>query len=198
MVKCTLFDVDGVLTLSEEIFSVYYAKSQGLDIKPFEYFFKNQWHSIVTGKKDLIKSIESKPELWRWNGSTEDLLKYWFKAEDKQNKELLKTISIIKEKGTPCYVATDQEKYRTNYIKNVMFKDLFNGYFSSCEIGFTKNDLRFYEFIINELKIKDPNLLPEEIMFFDVSQYKVDTARKVGINARLYKSNEQIISLFNL
>jgi len=60
-----LFDVDGVVILPEEVFSVVYARSHGLDPKPFEQFFRNDWKPIVTGKVDLKESITANPELWQ-------------------------------------------------------------------------------------------------------------------------------------
>lgn len=74
MIKAVLFDADGVLTLPEEVFSIVYARSRGLDLKPFEQFFRNDWPAIVTGKKDLKQSIVEKPELWQWSGSIDGLL----------------------------------------------------------------------------------------------------------------------------
>lgn len=88
-----LFDADGVLTLPEEVFSVVYAKSHGFDTEPFEQFFRNDWKEIVTGKKDLKQSILENKELWRWNGSPEELLAYWFRTEDVRNEELLELVS---------------------------------------------------------------------------------------------------------
>jgi hypothetical protein len=58
-----LFDADGVLTLAEEVFSVVYARSHGLDPKPFEQFFRNDWKPIVTGKVDLKESIAANTAL---------------------------------------------------------------------------------------------------------------------------------------
>lgn len=127
MVRCILFDADGVLTLPEDVFSVVYARSHGLDTEPFENFFKNEWYPIVTGSKDLKDSIAANRELWQWNGNVDELLEYWFKTEDVRNEELIDVIGDISTKGVPCYIATDQEKYRAEYMKNVMFKGSFDG-----------------------------------------------------------------------
>src|SRR5690606_22270560 len=130
-----LFDADGVLTLPEEVFSIVYSRSHGLDPKPFEEFFRTDWKPIVTGKVDLKESIASNPGLWQWPGEIDDLLKYWFETEDVRNQELIEIIHQLKDAGVPCYLATEQEKYRGEYMKNVMFKDLFDGYFVTAELG---------------------------------------------------------------
>ena len=97
--KYVLFDADGVLTLPEDVFSVVYARSHALDPEPFEDFFRNKWQPIVTGAKDLKESIAANPELWKWDGSVDELLNYWFKNEDVRNEELLKVIGELKDKG---------------------------------------------------------------------------------------------------
>jgi putative hydrolase of the HAD superfamily len=190
--RVILFDADGVLTLPEEVFSVVYAKSHGFDVEPFEHFFRNDWQEIVTGKKDLKESIAENQELWRWGKSPEELLKFWFETEDVRNNELLELVSKLKAKGIPCYLATDQEKYRGEYMQNVMFKDIFDGYFISANLGVTKTNPKFYEMIVEQLQQKHPELAPQDITFFDDSQSKVDTACSVGINGQLYTDIKQV------
>lgn len=198
MTKCILFDADGVLTLPEEVFSVVYARSHALDPEPFENFFKNDWHPIVTGAKDLKESIAANPTLWHWSGTADELLDYWFKTEDVRNEELLKVIGELRDKGIPCYLATDQEKYRAEYMKNVMFKDLFSGYFVSAELGVTKTNPKFFKLVLQQLSVQYIALKPSEVIFFDDSQSKVDTAKALGIDARLFKSNDQVKDLLNV
>lgn len=192
-----LFDVDGVLNLPEEVFSLVYTKSRGLDYEPFEQFFNNEWIEIVTGKKDLKQSIVENKELWQWDGTPEELLEYWFKAEDTRNRELLGLISKFRTKGTACYLATDQEKYRGEYMQSVMFKDLLDGYFISGELGYAKTNPKFFEIVVERLQKKHPELLPQDIVFFDDSQSKLDTACSVGISGRLYKHVGQVEKLLS-
>jgi putative hydrolase of the HAD superfamily len=197
MSKCILFDADGVLTLPEDVFSIVYARSHALDPQPFEDFFRNEWQPIVTGSKDLKEHIIANPDLWQWDGSVDELLEYWFRTEDVRNEELLKLIAELKNRGIPCYLATDQEKYRAEYMQNVMFKGLFSGYFVSAELGVTKTDPRFFELVLERLKVQYPELQPSEVIFFDDSQSKVDTAKALGIDARLFEDNDQVRDLIN-
>jgi putative hydrolase of the HAD superfamily len=187
-----LFDADGVLTLPEEVFSVVYARSYGLDPEPFEEFFRNDWQPIVTGKKDLKVSIKENPSLWQWQGAVDDLLDYWFKTEDIRNNELIEVIHELKNSGINCYLATEQEKYRGEYMKNVMFKDLFDGYFVTAELGVSKTEPQFFELILEKLKEEYPDIEPRDITFFDDSQSKVDTACSAGINGQLFTNVSQV------
>lgn len=80
-------------------------------------------------------------------------------------------------------------------MQNVMFKDAFDGYFISANLGVTKTNPKFFEMIIEQLQQKHPELAPQDITFFDDSQSKVDTACSVGINGQLYKDTKQVKAL---
>ena len=190
--KIVLFDADGVLTLPEEVFSVVYARSHGLDPEPFEQFFRNDWKPIVTGKADLKESIAANPDLWQWDGDTDSLLKYWFETEDVRNEELIGLIRQLSAQGIPCYLATEQEKYRGDYMREVMFKDLFAGYYVTAELGVSKTEPEFFQAILDDLKGQYPEIEPKDVVFFDDSQSKVDTACSVGIDGQLYTGVEQV------
>jgi putative hydrolase of the HAD superfamily len=191
-ISAVLFDADGVLTLPEEVFSVVYARSHGLDYEPFEHFFKTEWRDFVTGKRDLKEAIASDPELWQWKGDADSLLDYWFKAEDIRNDALIALIQELNQRGFACHLATEQEKYRAAYMKDVMFKGLFRSYFVTCEIGFKKSEPAFFEEIIRHLQTETLSLTPEEIVFFDDDQSKIDAALSVGINAQLYQNVDHV------
>ncbi len=196
--KVILFDADGVLTLAEEYFVEVYAQSRGFDPEPFEEFFKNDWQDIVTGKKDLKESINEHADLWQWHSTADELIALWCKTEDVRNEELIKVVKQLKEAGYACCLATDQEKYRGEYIRNVMFKDLFEDYFISAELGVAKTDLKFFELVIESLQKKHSLIKSEEIIFFDDSQSKVDSAKTAGLDARLYTSVDQVRAILEL
>jgi putative hydrolase of the HAD superfamily len=132
--------------------------------------------------------------LWRWQGSADALLDQWFAAENVRHEELLAVVVQLRQAGVRCYIATDQEKYRAQYLKNVMFKDDFDGYFVSCDLGVTKIETAFFEKILAALRSELPGLQPADVIFFDDSESKVKTAQVAGLDARLYKSVEQVRS----
>lgn len=191
-IKAVLFDADGVLTLPEEMFSIMYAKSRGLSLEPFEQFFKTEWNDFVTGKRDLKDHIRDNPDVWKWDGTPEELLDYWFTTEDIRNEPMTNLVKEVRKTGMPCYLATEQEKYRGEYMKNVMFQDLFNDYFLTAELGLRKSDPNFFKTIMGLLQKEHPGLKPEEVVFFDDSQSKVDAALTAGLTAYLFESVEQV------
>lgn len=194
MKSTVLFDADGVLTLPEEVFSVVYARSHGLDNELFETFFRTEWRDFVTGKRDLKQAITENPELWQWPGDADGLLEYWFKTEDVRNESLITLIREMGQQGISCYLATEQEKYRAAYMKEVMFNGLFVDHFVTADIGCTKSEPEFYEAILKQLRANKPELCPDDVMFFDDSQSKIDTALSVGLDARLYTGVDAVRS----
>jgi putative hydrolase of the HAD superfamily len=114
----------------------------------------------------------------------EDLLEYWFTSEGTINKEVLKIIGDLRSKGIKCYIATRQEKYRMQYLLDTVgLKNYFDGVFCTCDIGYDKWQLEFFEYVFKKLKLK-----PQEIMFFDDTQKNIDIISKEGVHAYFYEN----------
>lgn len=190
--KAILFDVDGVLTVPQEVFSVIYSRSHGLDVEPFSQFFSSEWIDFVIGKRDLKQHISDNPSFWHWDGTPDELLTLWFEMEDVRNEELLRVIKKLRATGRSCYIVTEQEKYRTEYIRSKMFAGMFDGVFSTAEIGYRKTDKQFYEYVLDEI-----GTAPSEVLFFDDSESKVRVAASLGIDARLYREVGQVRKLLS-
>jgi putative hydrolase of the HAD superfamily len=56
-----------------------------------------------------------------------------------------------------------------------------DGRYISFEIGHHKSDPKFFKYVLENLQLE-----PKEIVFFDDSESKVESARKIGIDAQLY------------
>ncbi len=183
--KAILFDTDGVLALPEANFSKIYAESRGLDIAPFGDFFKGVFSEAKLGNADLKELIKANKDIWHFEGDIDNLLQEWFDSENIKNEQLLGSIQELRESGVKCYLATSQEKYRADYLKNVMFKDVLDGFFMSCDLGVDKNDPDFFKAVLDRLDLK-----PQEVYFFDDSQGNVGVAKSVGIKSFLYTGIE--------
>ena len=193
-IKCILFDAGGVV-INSELFSVQYQKEHSVTNDEMIPFFKGDFQKCIVGKADLIELVKPWLSKWKWEGTVEEFLQFWFNAEHNVDEQMVEIIKKSRKKGIKCYLATNQEKYKTQYMKNHMrFEDLFDHVFSSAEIGYKKPDREFYEFILNEIKNKH-KIYPPEIMFFDNSQRNVDEAKKLDIEAHFYRSFEEFESI---
>lgn len=185
--KCILFDADGVV-IDTDVFSVQYQKQFGVANEVMLPFFKGVFQECLVGKADL--KVVVKPYLpdWKWTGTVDEFLEFWFKAEHHIDDRMIRLIKDLQSKGVKCYLATKQEKYRTKYIRNEMgFDDVFDHIFSSADIGAKKPEREFYESIFQWIE-KTDGLSKDELFFVDDSEENVTSAIDFGIDSMLYKN----------
>ncbi len=192
--KCILFDADGVV-VNAEMFSVQYQQKFGVEASEMLPFFKGEFQDCLTRKADLAEIVKPWLAKWKWDGSVEEFLQFWFRSEHKVDERVVATIEDLRSRGIKCYLATNQEKYRTKYMKEQMgFEQLFDKVYSSAEIGHRKPTPEFFEFILAEIKSQH-GIEPEEVMFFDDSAENIAAAKSLNIDAHLYKSFEEFEGL---
>lgn len=196
--KAVLFDADGVLTVHEEAFSAVYARERNIDYGAFRAFFQGEFQQALVGQADLKDLIRKNEDLWQTNGKVDDLLARWFKVEDVRNEPLLRKVADLRRVGIPCYLATNQEKYRGSHIVNEMFKGEFDGYLVSAVVGSKKPSRDFFLTAISMIAKTHPFITPADILFIDDSPEHIEGAKAVGINAYLYESMPQVGRLLAL
>jgi len=185
MIKAVIFDTDGMVVITD-MFSVQYCKEYNVPYENILPFFKNEFQPCLVGKADLKEQIKPYLAKWGWKKSVDEFLGYWFKAENHIDQRVMDVISKLKQSGIKCYLATNQEKYRTEYLKKQMgFGAIFDRIFSSAEIGYKKNQSEFFSFIIKETGLKK-----DEIQYWDDTEKNVQGAKDFGVDARRYKNFE--------
>jgi FMN phosphatase YigB (HAD superfamily) len=67
----------------------------------------------------------------------------------------------LKDNGVKAYLATNNEKYRTEYLWNVVgIKNFLEGLFSSCYLGYMKPEVEYWQEIYKVLnKYPKENIL---------------------------------------
>lgn len=185
--KAILLDFDGVISPGKYSSEIY-SKEFGVDLKTMLPFFDLMKNTANIGKGDLKELLSTVIKKWNWKDSVEDLLQYWLESDTNIDVELVEYCKQIKNSGIKIYLASDQEKYKADFIWNKRgLKKWMDGIFVSCKIGCLKNDPKFFKHIVDKL-----NILPSEIIYFDDSESKVNSARSIGINANLYISFKDI------
>lgn len=193
MIKAVILDVDGVAIKDHEYFSIRYKKDFGKSLNDdvITNFFKNEYKQTAIGKDNLKKLLEERVNEWGWKGTVHELLDYWFEGERELDEEVLDISKKLRDKGIKVCLASDNEKYRAEYLLNeIGLKNNFDETFFSCFLGHTKSEPEFFKAVVKKLKLK-----PEEILYFDNDLKNVDVAKSVGINARVYKSVSQLEKL---
>jgi len=176
MIKLILFDVDGIVIVGRKhLFSERLAVEHNISPELIQEFFEKDFRECSFGCADLKEKITPYLEKWGWKGTVEDILKYWFEAEREVNNEVLDIVKKIRSQEILCYIATRQEKYRMDYIWNeIGLSEHFDGYFSTCDIGVDKNDVKFFEYVIKTL----PDIKYSDIFFLDDKQKNIGVAQK--------------------
>jgi putative hydrolase of the HAD superfamily len=188
MPKVILFDADGVtLKRQSEYFSQRFAREHGAPIDEVTNFFKGMYRHCQAGKSDLQEELAILLPQWGWQKSVEEFLKYWFSA-DVPDQDVLDKVQDFRRQGSTCCLATDQEKYRAQYIREKLgFDGIFDHCFFSSEIGYSKEEPEFFTRVLTALAVS-----PGEARFWDDDMKNVEAAKSVGIDARFYTGIEDL------
>lgn len=112
MKKILLFDADGVLTHSQQPFSVTYTTKYGLDLDDFSEFFKTEWNDYVTGRKDLRDHVSNNLDFWQWDGTPDEFLDLWFRTTDSLRGLLIVSLKLTRpsKRVTLCFLMIHNQK----------------------------------------------------------------------------------------
>jgi HAD superfamily hydrolase (TIGR01509 family) len=185
--KVALFDVDGVLILPPKLFSNIYCEKYGVNLENLLPFYASkEFKDCSIGKLDLTEAITIHDDKWHWEGNPAELIDQWLKAENFPNQQLLKIVEELRRQNVKVYIVTQQEKYRAAFLRDIVFKDKFDGFFVSCDFGLHKDTAEFWQEVLIKLKKDVENLEPADIVYFDDKQKLVDVASSQGVKAYLY------------
>ncbi|MCA9356620.1 HAD-IA family hydrolase [Candidatus Nomurabacteria bacterium] len=183
--KALLLDADGVVLGKGEYFSIHLARVQGVPEETVTEFFRKEYLLCQAGKADLKEVIEPYLEKWNWESGVEELLSYWFELDFTINETLSLQVKELRQKGVECFMASNNEQYRAEYIQKVLEeKDVLDGFFFSSRLGVSKSDPKFFEAVLQEL-----NLPGEEVCFVDNEEKNLAAARAAGIESYLFSED---------
>ncbi|MBU0596565.1 hypothetical protein KJ641_02640 [Patescibacteria group bacterium] len=185
--KVIIFDSDGMVNNGQH-FTDRYTADFGIDVKLMMPFIKNDFLDCELGRKDLKTEIVKYFEDWKWQGNVEELLNYWFEGEVNIDEKMFDEIEKLKKSEVKCYLATNQEKYRLEFMKEKMgYKDLFYKIYASCDVGFMKKENEFLEYVYGDIS-KDCNVQKDEVLFWDDKPDHIDKIDKFGFVGKVYKN----------
>ncbi len=191
-IKHALFDASGVV-INASMFSVEYEKQFGVSNDAMRPFFKDHFGDCLVGKLDLKEALEPFLKDWKWPGTVEEFLQFWFEAENSVDKRIVEKIKELQKEGVRCHLATNQEKYRTSYIKKEMgLGDIFDQMFLSSEVGFKKPEQGFYEKAFDQIGAGG-DISKEELLLIDDSRENVDKAIEFGMRGYFYQNFDNFI-----
>lgn len=155
--KILILDIDGVVIIGGERFSSRFSRQFNVPYGEVLKFFKNEFRKCIIGTADLKKVIRPYLKKWGWKKSLKSLLKYWFEGESAVNWEIISYVKRLRDRGIKCYIATNQERYRSEFIKNIMkLNTMFDDMFFSWEMGVKKTETKYYKEMMKKLGIDNP------------------------------------------
>lgn len=182
MIKAVIFDADGVLIKSER-FSTYLKDTYGITKEQTLPFFTGIFKDCLIGKADLKEVIQPYLKEWGWKKSVDELLEEWFSFEHKINEELMSYVQDLRNNGVKCVLATNNEKYRINYMLDQMgFSNSLDKVYGSAHLGYKKPAIEFYALVMTDMSGIDK----KEVVFWDDDEENVKAAQEFGINAEFY------------
>ena len=186
--KVIIFDADGMV-IRAEFFSNILSRKYNIPLNEILAFFENEFQFCLVGKADVKKELKKYFKKWQLNEPIDEILKEWFEFEDKVDKRMIKLIKRLQKDGINCVLGTNQEKYRTKYLRNKMaFEKVFDKIFSSASIGYRKPQIEFYQFIYNDLRKTLKNLKKIEVLCCDDREKNVKAASDFGFKGWHYKT----------
>ena len=190
--KMLVFDLDGVIITYKKNFAETYSAEFGVELGKIYEFFTNDYRDCAVGRSNLRSTIKEYVSLWAWPGDVDSLIQYWFKCQSTVDTRLLKLIESARRSGHMCYVASDQDNIRSEYVRTLVdFESEFDGHFFSCDVGATKTENEFFEHVI--LKLGCP---PANVHFWDDNPKNVATAQQSGLQAEVYTSYDNFQPAF--
>jgi putative hydrolase of the HAD superfamily len=193
MTKAIIFDADGMVIIPPMMFSEYLISLQQVPAEIVNEFFTHEFKQCLLGQLDLKVALQPYLSKWNWDRGIEALIKLWHEYENCPNQVVLESVMKLRKRGIICVLATNQDKYRTQYLESEMgINKYFDKVFVSCELGLLKPDKEFLEKVyidLQKLGIKDKN----EVQYWDDREKYVSEANLFGFQGQIYTSVENYL-----
>jgi putative hydrolase of the HAD superfamily len=176
-------DVDGVLLDPHRggrgPWTQALAEDSGVDAAQLQpAFFRKGWRDILTGKIDIEVALSAAIGELGWTLDAREVLRRWFEADFVVDYDVVDAVNGWAAEGVRLVLVTNQEHRRAAFLRERLGPLLpVSGFVYSAEVGFLKDDPRFYP-AASELLGLPPH--DPAVVFTDDSLKNVETAREYG------------------
>jgi len=156
----------------------------------------NLFNQIETGmisSNEFLKALQKETK----NANINQVEKAWNAMLLDLPEERIQLIEKLKNNHS-IYLLSNTNAIHIDAIKKQLgkrkwlaFCKLFDKMYLSHELGLRKPDVKIFEYILNEQKLK-----AEEVFFIDDSPQHIASAKKIGIHCHHLLDDENIITLF--
>lgn len=187
-IRAAIFDLNGVFIqspkLSERFFQEFHVPPEKFLPALDEVMEKVR----MPGADDLYAYWKPYFDAWGVAIAREEFFNFWFGAE-KEAAEMTELARELKKKGFKIFILSNNFRERTEYYDKTfpLLKEIPEKVYYSWQTGHVKTSEEAHQLIL-----KENNLKPGECIFFDDSERNVETARKIGIKAFIFKDTAQV------
>jgi len=155
-----------------------------------ERFFSAGFRTALRGQADILELLEPLFAEQEIETSVEQFVDYWFRNDARLNDELIEYVQSLRTRvDVHCFLATNQERRRTKYIRETLGLDAhFDAVVSSSDVGACKPEPEFFRAAHARLGLE-----PEDrVLFTDDREPFVEAAVRHGWQARLFQGNADL------
>ena len=146
MIQVVVFDADGVIVRPKTFFVSRAFELYGIPKSEFMAFICGDFKRCTTGQLELLEILPAFLERFHVRVEASVFIRQWVEHEHHTDPQLLERIQNLRSRGAPCYLGTNQERNRANYMKLEMgFLRLFDDVYASSDLGVRKPDFEFYK-----------------------------------------------------
>jgi putative hydrolase of the HAD superfamily len=186
MIQAIVFDADGVLVKPSSWFVTRAHELYGVPTDEFMAFIYGEFKRCTIGELDLEVALVALLERWRVPVSIPEFIQAWLVHENVLDLGMLEEIALLRAMRLPCFVGTNQERNRANFMRLEMgLQTETDGVFASCDLGARKPDREFFDRLAERL-----NLEPANLLLIDDSHENVAGARAAGWNAEHFTTRQ--------
>ncbi len=188
--QAIVFDFGGVMTKEPNRQAVveFLCKSFELSAQEFEAVNQEKRKAAKTGKRDQdfwMEYAKEKniflPKEW------EDSFNHVMKDAIGVNHEMYDLVLKLKEKDISIALLSNIDDRLARIIREFNLYTPFQPCLLSCEIGMEKPDPKIYEFLLQKMELPST-----KIIFVDDRAENIEAAQKLGFDAILFTSQNQL------
>ena len=187
-IKVVFMDIGGVMLTNGWD---HESRAKAAEVFGFDYTEMNILHNFIynvfeIGSISLDEYLDTvvfdKPR---------DFTKYQFKdfmySQSVELPQMLAWLKSWKRKiDLPVIAISNENEELNNYrIQTFNLHELFDGFFSSCYVGYRKPDPRIFKTALEITQVK-----PDQCIYFDDRPMLVNAAKKLGMNSILHQNFE--------
>lgn len=187
--KAIIFDLGGVLSLSNKFRGVHYfvAKELGISLDQYLDSIDEIYSTAITGTISSEKALQMMAK--NLNTTPKKLKRIYtksYKDNFKRDEALYKLALRLKDQGYKISICSDIWKVAKDAILTKKYYGKFDDIVTSYTVGARKTNPKIFRIALKRLKVS-----PKQAIFTDNRAWNLVASKRLGITSILYKNPQQ-------